>query len=51
MKVNLSKEKKLKLIRGLIKNPSTFYGGESECIINLLDYLFDLRTKPSQDDR
>lgn len=51
MKVNLSKEKKLKLIRGLIKNPSTFYGGESEGIINLLDYLFDLRTKPSQDDR
>lgn len=51
MKINLSKERKLKLIRELIKNPSIFYGAEHGNIIGLLDHLFDLRTKPSKDPR
>jgi hypothetical protein len=51
MSPNLPKEKKLKIIRALLTTPSIFYGKEGNGIIDLLDSLFDLRAKKSEDPR
>lgn len=51
MNITLTKDKKLRLIKFLISKPNIFYGNHHEGIIELLDSVFDLRNKPSQDDR
>lgn len=51
MNIDLSIENKLKIVKKLIDNPSFFYGFEDTNIVDLLDFVFDLRTKPSGDDR
>ena len=51
MAPNLTKEKKLKIIRALIRNPSIFSGKEGNGIIDLLDYVFNLRAMKSEDPR
>ncbi|MDW3210289.1 MAG: AAA family ATPase [Reichenbachiella sp.] len=51
MTFNLNREKKIKIAKGLIANPSVFYGSHDEGIIDLLDHVFNLRTKPSEDSR
>ena len=51
MTSGLSKKKQLRIFRELLKNPSTFYGGENRNIIDMLDHIFDLRNRPSEDSR
>ena len=51
MDYTLKRDKKLQLIRFLISKPAIFYGNYDEAIIELLDFVFDLRSKPSEDNR
>ena len=51
MDLNLDRGKKLKIIKELTKEPSVFYGTHNESIIELLDHVFELRNRPSQDSR
>lgn len=51
MNLSLNRDKKLQLIRFLISNSKVLYGNQEDGIIELLDYVFDLRNKPSEDSR
>ncbi len=52
MKFNLARDKQIKLLNDLIKEPSIFSGGyDNDKIIDLLDHVFDLRSRPSEDSR
>src|SRR5690554_4624682 len=51
MDLNLDKKKKLQIIKGLLTNPSIFYGSEYYNIVDLLDSILDLRALPSVDNR
>ncbi len=51
MDISLNRDTKLRVLKLLISKPNVFYGNHHEGIIELLDSVFDLRNKPSQDHR